>query len=166
MKINSYVVVPNDNLRLEDNSNQKYYLYDNKELKLLNLGNVRLYNGDIITNVIMKNINRGFKKILEFIAKIYEDDDSGDTAPLMEALNHTEKFKRELMNKERDFLKKEHLDLIDKKIKIIEQELKEKIYFISLRQKQQEAMQNYMENNPEEEYNYNYDEEYQGRRTR
>ncbi len=114
----------------------------------------------------MKNINRGFKRILEFIAKIYEDDDSGDTAPLMEALNHTEKFKRELMNKERDFLKKEHLDLIDKKIKIIEQELKEKIYFISLRQKQQEAMQNYMENNPEEEYNYNYDEEYQGRRTR
>ncbi len=156
--MNSYIVVENNNQFINNNYDNNYYNYENKELKLLNLNNVHLFDEDLINNVIMKKINKRFKIILEFIANIYDDDSEG-TTPLMQALTETEKFKRELINKERAFLKKEHLELIDKKIKLIENELKEKIYFINLRQRQQEAMVNYMQNDYQEEY----DNEYHGK---
>ena len=68
-----------------------------------------------------------FKKLLEFIASIYESDDDSSSS-LMLALNEIEKLKRELINKYVAYLNKKEVQKLDKKIKLIEQEVQSKLY--------------------------------------
>ena len=100
----------------------------------------------------MKRINNRFKKILEYIASIYEDDDDDTTDSLMKALNQVEKFKMELINKDRKYIEKAHLELISKKVKLIEKELQEKMYEIAYRKRQNEMFMQLMNMSMQEEY--------------
>ncbi|MBP5683689.1 MAG: hypothetical protein J6X02_00350, partial [Bacilli bacterium] len=77
---------------------------------------------------------------------VYEDDDDDTSDSLMKALNQVEKFKMELINRDRKYIEKEHIALISKKIKIIEKELQEKIYEIALRKRQNEIFMHMMNN--------------------
>jgi len=152
--IDKYTLVKeNDYVRLDNYHTNISYLMEEKELDDLKLANVLIVNDGLIDQYMMKTINRRFKKILEYIASIYEDDDDDTTDALMKALNQTEKFKMELINKDRKYIEKEHIELISKKVKLIEKELQDKIYEMAYRRRQNEMfMKMMMGQDIEEEY--------------
>ena len=137
--IDKYTLVKeNDYVKLDNYHTNISYEVDEKEIKSLHLSNVLIVNDNLIDQYMMKRINNRFKKILEYIASIYEDDDDDTTDSLMKALNQVEKFKMELINKDRKYIEKEHIELISKKVKIIEKELQDKMYEMAYRRKQNE----------------------------
>ena len=145
--INKYTLIKeNDYVRLSNYQNNVSYPIDEKEIHDLNLSNVLIVNSNLINQYMMKRINNRFKKILEYIASIYEDDDDDSSDGLMKALNQVEKFKMELINRDRKYIEKEHIALISKKIKIIEKELQEKIYEMAYRRRQNEIFMHMMNN--------------------
>lgn len=151
--IDSYTLVKeNDYVRLSNYHTNVSYVIDEKEVKDLKLSNVLIVNDDLIDQYIMKRINDRFKKILENIASIYEDDDDDTTDSLMKALNQVEKFKMELINKDRKYIEKEHIELISKKVKIIEKELQDKMYEMAYRRRQTELFMQMMNLTEEEDY--------------
>ena len=151
--IDSYTLVKeNDYVRLSNYHTNVSYVIDEKEVKELNLSNVLIVNNNLIDQYMMKRINNRFKKILEYIARIYEDDDDDTTDSLMKALNQVEKFKMELINKDRKYIEKEHIELISKKVKIIEKELQDKMYEMAIRRRQNELFMKMMNMGVQEEY--------------
>ena len=152
--IDNYTLVKNnDYVRLSNYHTNISYLVDEKEIKDLKLSNVLIVNNSLINQYMMKRINNRFKKILEYIASIYEDDDDDTTDSLMKALNQVEKFKMELINKDRKYIEKEHIELISKKVKIIEKELQDKMYAMALRRRQNEMFMQMMMQGEYEEQN-------------
>ena len=153
--INKYTIVKhNDYIKLSNYHTDVSYQIDDKEIKDLNLSNVLIVNDDLVDQYIMKKINNRFKTILEYIESIYEEDDDDDdtTDSLMKALNHVEKFKMELINKDRKYIEKAHLELISKKVKLIEKELQDKMYEMAYRRRQNELFMQMMNMNVEDEY--------------
>jgi hypothetical protein len=145
--IDKYTLVKeNDYVKLDNYHTNISYEVDEKEIKSLHLSNVLIVNDNLIDQYMMKRINNRFKKILEYIASIYEDDDDDTTDSLMKALNQVEKFKMELINRDRKYIEKEHIALISKKIKIIEKELQDKIYEMAYRRRQNEIFMHMMNN--------------------
>ena len=152
--IDKYTLVKNnDYIKLFNYHTNISYEIDEKEVKELNLSNVLIVNDSLIDQYMMKRINNRFKKILEYIASIYEDDDDDTTDSLMKALNQVEKFKMELINKDRKYIEKEHIELISKKVKIIEKELQDKMYAMALRRRQNEMFMQMMMQGEYEEQN-------------
>jgi predicted ATP-dependent protease len=143
--IDNYTLVKNnDYIKLFNYHTNISYPIDEKEIKDLKLANVLIVNDALIDQYMMKRINNRFKKILEYIASIYEDDDDDTSDSLLKALNQVEKFKMELINKDRKYIEKEHIELISKKVKIIEKELQDKMYAMALRRRQNEMFMQMM----------------------
>ena len=90
------------------------------------IGTVKFYDQKIIERVIKKSIDNRFKKLLELLASI-DESDADPSEGLMFCLDEIAKFKRELINKYNKFMKKEKVELINKKIELIEKEIKDKL---------------------------------------
>ena len=98
----------------------------NKNIKLkdaINVNKMIIVNPSFIEKVINKRINAKIKKLVDLIANIYESDDEDPAGSLMQALNEVEKFKREMINKYLNYMSKEQVDLLEKKIEILETEV-------------------------------------------
>ena len=159
------------------NNNKYIVVQDNKELKAVNLkinkvydmssknkidggikiNKINLVEQEFIDKVLDKKISRRFKKLLELIASITENDEEPSSG-LMYALDETERLKREIINKYNHLIKKEELELIDKKLMMIEKELKKRLYEHQMVMKiQQKLMQQSLLNTEEkEEVNENH----------
>ncbi len=90
------------------------------------IGTIKFYDEKIIDHVIKRSIDNRFKKLLELIADIEESDEDPSNGYLF-CLDETEKFKRELINKYDKFLKKTQLEFMNKKIELIEKDMKNKL---------------------------------------
>ncbi len=90
------------------------------------IGIIKFYDDKIISRMVKKNIDSRFKKILELIARIEESDEDPSNGYIF-CLDETAKFKREMINKYNRFLKKTQQEFIDKKIELIEKDLKNKL---------------------------------------
>lgn len=90
------------------------------------IGIIKFYDDKIISRMVKKNIDNRFKKILELIQKIEESDEDPSSGYIF-CLDETAKFKREMINKYNKFLKKTQLEFINKKIELIEKDLKNKL---------------------------------------
>ncbi len=90
------------------------------------IGTIRFYDQKIIERVVKKSIDNHFKKLLELLASI-DESDADPSEGLMFCLDEVAKFKRELINKYNKFMKKEKVELINKKIELIEKEIKDKL---------------------------------------
>ena len=109
----------------------------NKNLKLkdaINVNKMVIINPSFIEKLITKKINMKMKKLIDLIANIYESDDDDPAGSLMLALNEVEKFKREMINRYLEYMTKEQLRLLDKKIKILEAEVTMHAYALNERQ--------------------------------
>lgn len=98
--------------------------------KIEGIEKILVYSSDIKDNIIEKKINKKFKALLELIASIYENDET-DPEGILLALTETDKFKKELNNKYNNLLDKKQKEFLEKKFKLIEKELKEKLLIIS-----------------------------------
>lgn len=90
------------------------------------IGVIKFYDDKIINNVIKRSIDNHFKKLLELMASV-EEGDSDPSEGLIFCLNEVAKFKREMINKYEKFLKKKELEFTNKKIELIEKEIKNKL---------------------------------------
>ena len=90
------------------------------------IGVIKFYDEKIIAKAIKKNIDSWFKKILELIASLEESDEDPSNGYIF-CLDETAKFKREMINKYDRFLKKTQLEFINKKIELIEKDVKNKL---------------------------------------
>ena len=90
------------------------------------IGIIKFYDEKTIKNAVQRSIDNRFKKLLELIANIEESDDDPSEGYII-CLDEVNKFKRELANKYERFLKKTQLEFINKKIELIEKELKNKL---------------------------------------
>ena len=88
-------------------------------------GKINFYNNDITYKVIKRKTDHSFKKLLELIIRIDEDDNPSDGYII--CLNEIDKFRHELIKKYENYLKKEQMKFLKKKIDLIEKDVKNKL---------------------------------------
>ncbi len=89
------------------------------------LGKINFYSNDLTYKVIKRKTDHSFKKLLELIMRIDEDDNPSDG--YMICLNEIDKFRHELINRYEKYLKKEQLNFLKKKIDLIEKDVQNKL---------------------------------------
>ena len=126
MKI-KYKLVRDNNFKkyLDIKINNSYNV--NKKLDKERIGLIKFYDDDLIYKVIKKKMDINFKQILELMLKI-EEDDSDPSEGLMMCLNELDRLNKEYINKYRRFLDKKRQMLMEKKIIILDQEIKMKLF--------------------------------------
>lgn len=89
-------------------------------------------NPTLISKMTEKKMQKLFIGLLKNVTKLYkialnEDDDEGSTPVFYEVLNQTERFRREILNKNRKHLTEEQAHLFDKKLDILANQAKDRI---------------------------------------
>ena len=138
-----YYIVKNKNDKaityFEYDKMEGYDLTPKKGMKIedaINVNKVVIINPSLAEKVAKKKFDLKFHKLLTLLNVIFESDDDTGTA-YQEGLNEVSKLRMELINKYRKHLEKEEADLMNKKLDILEQELKLRLYYLE---------QNYQEN--------------------
>lgn len=88
-------------------------------------GKICFYNNDLIYKVIKRKTDQSFKKLLELIIRIDEDDNPSDG--YMICLNEIDKFRHELIKRYENYLKKEQMNFFKRKIDLIEKDIQNKL---------------------------------------
>ena len=99
----------------------------NKLINGVNVKNIVIIKNSLIEKVIDKKIEKKFKSLLELIASVCESDEDPSSG-MRYALTEIEKFKRIMINQFTAYMNKKQLEKLDKKIKIIEQEVTMRLY--------------------------------------
>ena len=89
-----------------------------------------IINPSFIEKLINKNIDKKFKKLLNFIINLYEDSDD-PSSNMMLALNEVEKFKREIINKYLDYMNKKQLKKLQQDIQYLEKQITLQSYLLN-----------------------------------
>ncbi len=104
-------------------SSNKVYKMAGVEIRAIAISDKNLANPYVSKKVFSK-----FQKLIEYLTNVLiddDDDESGET--VREALNHIEKFRLEIKNKHRDYLKRKELDMMAKQLMLLQKELSEKL---------------------------------------
>ena len=105
-------------------TSRKGFLIGNIKVKDLEIMNKKLANG-VVTKQVLKKYNRLISLLTELLIS---DDESGDT--FREALNQIEKFRLEVKNKYREFLKKKELEMMSKQLLLLKKEADKRLFEI------------------------------------
>lgn len=109
-----------------------YDLSPKKGMKIedaINVNKVVIINPSLAEKVAKKKLNLKFRKLLQLLNIIFETDDDTGTA-YHQGLDEVNKLRVELLNKYRKHLSEEEADLMDKKLDILEQELKVRLFYL------------------------------------
>jgi len=112
-----------DNVLFHDGfsmGNNKVFKIENCDIKSIKVTGSKLAN-PMVSELVMKKYH---KLIALLTTLLTDDDDTGDS--LREALNQIEKFRLEIKNKYRDFLKKKELELMSKQLMVLQKEAQER----------------------------------------
>ena len=153
MKKNKYLLVKEKKYKKYISINVDVSFDMKKKKDKDSIGTIKFYDEKITDKVITKSIENRFKKLLEFVVECEEDS---DPEGLLLALNETEKFKREMINKYEKFLDKKKMEFNQKKVDLIIQNLKKKLITYRLMQTPVFTKQNDYQN---EDYDDDYEEE-------
>lgn len=116
-------------------SNKKVFV-----IEKVNIKNIMIINHKLAHPLVAKKVQKEYERLVTTLMDLLtSDDDTGEN--FREALNKIEKFRQEIKNKYRDFLKKQELEDMAKQLKVFQQEsqkryyeLQTAIYEISLQQ--------------------------------
>ena len=95
----------------------------NKGLTVSNVvvKNLEIYDKKIANFVVTKQVLKKYNKLIANLTELLiSDDDSGDS--FRHALNQIEKFRLEIKNKYRKFLKKKELEMMSKQLMLLKKE--------------------------------------------
>lgn len=116
-KLKGYKITPNKNVKFED---------------AINVDTMILISPSLIEKMVEKKVKRKLTYLINMMSYICDSDDDNNTADgLFFALNEVEKFRNELYNKYKNYIKEEKMMLLDKKVAILEDELKLRLRYIS-----------------------------------
>ena len=116
----------------EYDSMEGYDLSPKKNVKIkdaINVNKVVIINPSLMSKVANKQLNLKFKRLLQLITVIFEDDDTSGAA-YRQGLNEISKLRLEARTKYFKHMKQEEIDIIEKKLDILEQELKLRLYYL------------------------------------
>lgn len=83
--------------------------------------NLEIMNKNLANGVVTKQVLKKYNKLIPLLTELLiSDDDSGDS--FREALNHIEKFRLEIKNKYREFLKRKELEMMSKQLTLLKKE--------------------------------------------
>lgn len=103
---------------------------------VMSVNRMILVKPDFIQNILKKKIKRRLEMYVEYIIKIIESVDDTDSDKTAKALDDLERYRTMIQNNYRIYLEKKYIDLLLKKIEVLEKELKKK----KLMQLQQERL--------------------------
>lgn len=132
-----HLIFENNYDNYDDISCHNAYIVKNKKESG---GKIYFYDNDMIYKVIKRKTDNSFKKLLELIIRIDEDDNSGDG--YMICLNEIDKFRHELINRYEKYLKKEQMNFFKKKVALIEKDIQNKLLMERLNLMEQEVEEN------------------------
>ena len=126
-----YSLIKKNNFKnyLKINSSDSYNV--NKRIDKESLGTIKFYDNDMINIVIKKKIDAKFKKIINLMIKV-EEDDSDPSEGMVVCLNELDKLNKELINKYKKFLQQKQMKFLEKKIILLENEIKMKLFNIQI----------------------------------
>ncbi len=79
----------------------------------------------LIEKLVHKKVERHFQRLLTIVTMLLNADDDTGTG-LFECLSEIEKFRQEIKNKYRDYMSKEELHFMAKKLTILKEEVEQK----------------------------------------
>ncbi len=104
------------------------------------LRRVKVVNKELANPLVFKQVSKKYTKLLAILTELLvDDDDSGDN--YREALNQIEKFRQEIKNKYRKYLKQKELELMSKQLVALQYEAKSRLMEI------QRSYEDYMNSN-------------------
>ena len=113
-KIDGYDITPKKSAKIED---------------AINVNKIVIINPTLANKVAKKKIDLKFRKLIELLNIIFEsDDDTGEA--YHQGLNEVEKLKEELIDKYKKYLDSEEYDTMEKKLGILEHELKIRLFYL------------------------------------
>lgn len=116
-------------------SKDKVFKIGNSKVRKIKIANKKLANP-----LASKKVMAKYNKLIEYLTDaLLDEDDDGETC--REALNQVEKFRLEIKNKYREFLKKKELEKMSKQLVLLKKELAKKELQI------RESYLEYMESN-------------------
>jgi len=113
-KIEGYDLAPKKGLKIED---------------AINVNKVVIINPSLANKVAKKKLDLKFRKLLQLLNIIFETDDETGTA-YREGLNEVSKLRLEVLNKYRKHLQDEETEIMEKKLGILEHELKVRLFYL------------------------------------
>lgn len=88
--------------------------------------NIIIYTKHLASVLVSEKVSIKFKKLIVLLTELLvDDDDSGDT--FREALNHIEKFRLEIKNKYRNYLKQKELEMMSKQLSQLQKVANERL---------------------------------------
>ena len=113
-KIDGYDITPKKNAKIED---------------AINVNKIVIINPTLANKVAKKKIDLKFRKLIELLNIIFEsDDDTGEA--YHQGLDEVERLKEELIDKYKKYLDSEEYDTMEKKLGILEHELKIRLFYL------------------------------------
>ena len=109
-----------------------YDLSPKKGVKIedaINVNKVVIINPSLASKVANKKVDIKFRKLLQLLNIIFETDDDTGTA-YREGLNEISKLRLELLTKYKKHMEQEQFELTEKKLGILEHELKLRLYYL------------------------------------
>lgn len=98
---------------------------------LISASSLTIVDRDYCKTYSKKMVDKKLKKIYELIFNTITDDDT-TTTDVVQVLGETEKFKSIINNKYKEYLEEKEIELIEKKINLLETELKRRIVDLEL----------------------------------
>ena len=130
-------------VKTNDSKEIKYFEYDKlqgynikpknnvKFLDAINVNKMILINPSLIQKMIDKKIKKRFDYLINLLSIVIDNaNETGDGEGLYLALDEAERLRMEILNKYRRYMEEEKLELLLKKIDILENELKLRIKYI------------------------------------
>ena len=124
----------------KDSKELKYFEYDklsgygikpNAKIRdAIQVNKMILINPGMVQKLITKKINKKFSRLLKLLTIVYENEDDETGEGYREALNEISKLRLEAHNKYRMYMEKTEFDILEKKLNILETEVKERLEMI------------------------------------
>ena len=92
-----------------------------------NIMKISISDKELANPFASKVVSEKYKKLIQYLTNLLIDDDDDTGESLREALNHIEKFRLEIKNKYRDYLKRKELDIMAKQLMVLQKELNERL---------------------------------------
>ena len=95
-----------------------------------NIREIKVMDKKLANPLVSKKVFKQYDKLISLITELlFDDDGSGDS--IREALNQIEKFRLQIKNKYREYLKQKELIKMSKELKLLQNEAKKRLLEIN-----------------------------------